>query len=180
MRTIFFFLALFCVFGSAFAQMLPGAKPVATNMMDSTGKPLLMDFSINLTGIEDANMPYSVFSQRPLMLYYFSPLCPYCRKSYPDIQQIAKEYEQKGLASIAVSVGGVEKREILIFMKQHKAAIPFFQDSEQEFAKKYGDKYVPRLYLISPDRKVTRYTAFEQNNLKDIRADIEKLPGISK
>ena len=180
MRITLLSIALFCVFGNAFAQMLPGAKPVATHMADSTGKPLLMDFNIKLTGIKDANMPYSVFSQRPLMLYYFSPFCPHCQKSYPSIQQVAKEYEQKGLASIAVSVGNVGKRDIMMFMEQYKAAIPFFQDSEQEFAKKYGDGYVPRLYLISPDGKVTRYTALEQDNLKDIKADIEKLPGISK
>ncbi|MDR1812687.1 MAG: TlpA family protein disulfide reductase [Candidatus Fibromonas sp.] len=181
MRTILLFLALFCVFGYALAQMLPGAKQAVPPMADSTGKPLLMDFNINLTGLKDANMPYSVFGQRPLMLYYFSPFCPHCQKSYPHIQQIAKEYEQKGLASIAVSVGGnVGKRDILMFMEQYKASIPFFQDSEQGFANKYGDGFVPRLYLISPDGKVTRYTALEPNNLKDIKADIEKLPGISK
>jgi len=180
MRIILFSLILFCVLGNAFAQMLPGAKPVATPMADSTGKPLQMDFNVKLTGIKDANMPYSVFSQRPLMLYYFSPFCPHCQKSYPGIQQVAKEYEQKGLVSIAVSVGSVGKRDILMFMEQHKAAIPFFQDSEQEFAKKYGDGYVPRLYLVSPDGKVTRYTSLEQDDLKSIRTDIEKLPGISK
>ncbi len=180
MRIILLLLALFCVFGNAFAQMLPGAKPVTAPMADSTGKPLLMDFNINLAGIKDANMPYSVFGQRPLLLYYFSPHCPHCQKSYPGVQQVAKEYEQKGLASVAIAVNGVGKRDILMFMEQHKATIPFFQDSEQEFAKKYGDGYVPRLYLISPDGKVTRYTALEKENLKDIKADIEKLPGISK
>jgi thiol-disulfide isomerase/thioredoxin len=180
MRITLLFLALFCT-GNAFAQMLFGAKPIATPMADSTGKPIQMDFGVKLTGIKDANMPYSVFSQRPLLLYYFSPHCPHCQKSYPGVQQVAKEYEQKGLASIAVSVGGnVGKRDILMFMEQHKAAIPFFQDSEQEFGKKYGDGYVPRLYLISTDGKVTRYTALEQDDLKTIKADIEKMQGISK
>jgi hypothetical protein len=93
---------------------------------------------------------------------------------------VAKEYEQKGLMSIAVSVGSVGKRDILMFMEQQNASIPFFHDTEQDFGKKYGDGYVPRLYLISPDGKVVRYTALENENLKEIKADIEKLPGISK
>jgi len=180
MRVMFLFLALFCVFGSAFAQMLPGAKPVATPMADSTGSPLLMDFNINLAGIADANMPFSVFSSRPLMIYYYSPHCPHCQKNYPSVQQLAKEYEQKGLTSIAVSVGSVNRRDILMFMEQHKASIPFFQDSEQAFGKKYGDGYVPRLYLISADRKVTRYTSTDSESLKAVRADIDKLLGIKK
>ncbi|MCL2208045.1 MAG: TlpA family protein disulfide reductase [Fibromonadales bacterium] len=180
MRTIFLFLAFFCVFGNAFAQMLPGAKPEVAPMADSTGKPILMDFSIKLTGIKDANMPYSVFSSRPLMVYYYSPHCPHCQKGYPGVQQLAREYEQKGLTAITISVGNVNRRDILMFMEQHNASLPFFQDAEQEFGKKYGDGYVPRLYLVSPDGKVTRYTSTDSDGLKDLRVDIDKLLGIKK
>jgi thiol-disulfide isomerase/thioredoxin len=169
-------LIVLCSLGMACGQMLPGAKPLATPMADSTGTPLLVDFNIKLAGIKDANMPFSVFSQRPLMIYYFGPHCPHCKKHYSGIQQIAKEYEQKGLTSIAVSVGGnISKRDILMFMEQQKASIPFFQDAEGDFGKKYGDGYVPRLYLIFPDGKIVRYTAFESEDIKGIKADIEKL-----
>jgi len=180
MRTKLLFLALFCVLGNAYAQMLPGAKPITTPMADSAGNLILMDFSMKLVGIKDANMPFSVFNRRPLMVYYFSPHCPHCQKGYGGVQKMGKEYEQKGLTSIAVSVGNVGKRDILMFMEQQNASLPFFQDSEQEFGKKYGDGYVPRLYLISPDGKVTRYTNTEGEHLKDIRTDIDKLLGISK
>jgi thiol-disulfide isomerase/thioredoxin len=175
MRCLVFLSIVFCALGLASAQMMPGAKPLATPMADSTGKPLLIDFSISLAGLKDANMPFSVFSQRPLMIYYFSPHCPHCQKSYGGIQQIAKEYERTGLASIALSVGKVGKRDILMFMEQQKASIPFFQDTEGAFGQKYGDGYVPRLYLVSPDGKLIRYTAFESENIKDIKSDIEKL-----
>lgn len=137
-----------------------------------------MDFSIKLTGIKDANMPFSVFSSRPLMIYYFSPRCEHCQKAYRGIQQLAKEYEQRGLVSIAVSVSNVSTREILMFMEQQNASIPFFQDNE-DFGKKYGDGYVPRLYLTYPDGKVIRYTDLEKDKLK-IRTDIENLLGIRK
>jgi len=175
-----FFLLVLCAFTAVNAQLLPGSKPVHTYMTDSVGKPLLMDFGIKLTGIKDANMPFSVFSSRPLMIYYFSPFCPHCQRSYGGVQQVAKEYEQKGLASIAVSIGNVGKRDILMFMEERNASIPFFQDAEQDFSKKYGDGYVPRLYLVSSDGKVVRYTAVENENLKEIKADIEKLLGLGK
>jgi thiol-disulfide isomerase/thioredoxin len=171
---------VFCATGFAGAQMLPGAKPVATPMADSTGKPLLMDYKAKLTGLKDANMPFSTFSSRPLMIYYFSPSCPHCQRSYGGIQQVAKEYEQKGLASIAVSVSNTSKRDILMFMGEQNASIPFFHDADQEFGKKYGDGYVPRLYLVYPDGKVFRYTSLDSEHIKDIKADIEKMPGINK
>jgi peroxiredoxin len=175
MRYIIFLSIVFCALGLACGQMLPGAKSITTPMADSTGTQLLMDFNIKLTGLKDANMPFSVFSQRPLLIYYFSPFCPHCQKNYGGIQQIAKEYEQKGLVSIAVSVGKVNRRDILMFMEQQKAAIPFFQDVDGVFGQKYGDGYVPRLYVVSSDGKIFRYTAFESDNVKDIKADIEKL-----
>jgi len=180
MRIIFLFLALFCVTGIAFAHALPTVKSEAVPMTDSTGKPLLMDFNIKLSGIKDANMPFAVFSSRPLMVYYYSPHCPHCQKGYPGVQQMAKEYEQKGLTSITISVGNVNRRDILMFMDQHRASIPFFQDSDQEFGKKYGDGYVPRLYLISADGKVTRYTNTDSEALKDIKLDLDKMLGIKK
>ena len=176
-----FFLLVLCAFTAVNAQLLPGSKPVQTYMTDSAGKQLLMDFNIKLTGIKDVNTPFSVFSSRPLMVYYFSPFCPHCQKSYGGVQQVAKEYEQKGLTSLAISVGsGATKRDILKFMEEQKASIPFYQDADQDFSKKYGDGYVPRLYLVSPDGKIVRYSSLENENLKEIKADIEKLLGLSK
>jgi len=169
-----------CAFTAVNAQLLPGSKPVQTFMTDSTGKQLLMDFNVKLTGIKDANMPFSAFSSRPLMIYYFSPFCPHCQRSYPGIQVVAKEYEQKGLTSMAISIGSVTKRDILMFMEERNASIPFFQDADGDFSKKYGDGYVPRLYLVHPDGKVVRYTALENEHIKEIKTDIEKLLGISK
>jgi len=141
-----------------------------------------MDFSVNLTGIKGAaNMPFSLFSYRPLMIYYFHPSVPTCQESYPRIQQIAKEYEQKGLTSIAVSVSATSKKEILMFMEEQKASIPFFQDNG-DFAKKYSDgvrPIVPRLFLVYPDGKILRYRDFENEHFKEIKTDIEKLLGPS-
>ena len=175
-----FFLLVFCAFTAVNAQLLPGSKPVQTYMTDSTGKLLIMDFNIKLTGIKDVNTPFSVFSSRPLMVYYFSPFCPHCQRSYGGVQQVAKEYEQKGLTSLAISIGNVGKRDVLMFMEQQKASIPFYQDSEQDFSKKYGDGYVPRLYLVSPDGKIVRYGSVENEHIKEIKADIEKLLGLGK
>jgi len=176
-----FFLLILCAFTAVNAQLLPGSKPVQAYMTDSTGKVLLMDFGIKLTGIKDANTPFSVFSSRPLLIYYFSPFCPHCQKSYGGVQQVAKEYERKGLTSLAISIGNTQKRDILMFMEQQKASIPFFQDTDQDFGKKYGDGYVPRLYLVSSDGKIVRYTSLEnESHIKEIKADIEKLLGLSK
>jgi len=179
MRKLFFFLALFCAFCDA--QVSSSAKSAPTAyMLDSASKPLVMDFNIQLASIKGSDLIFSLYSTRPLMIYYFSPSCPHCKKSYNSIQQIAKEYEQRGLNSIAVSVSGAGKRDIQMFMEEHNASIAFFQDNG-DFAKKYGDGYVPRLYLVFSDGKIVRHTNLENEaGLKAVKADIEKLLGITK
>ncbi|GHV13710.1 hypothetical protein AGMMS49938_08660 [Fibrobacterales bacterium] len=173
----FFLILLALMISFAGAQLMPNAKPVPTYMADSLGKPLLMDFSIKLEGIKDPNLPFAIFDKRPLMLLYFSPFCPHCQRNYGGIQQIANDYKNAGLESIAVSVGNVSKKDVLMFIEQQEGTMPFFKDSDFKFGKVYGDGYVPRLYLISPDGKVVRYTDLESDHIKDIRADIEKLLG---
>jgi len=182
MRKLLFLLALFCVFCDA--EVSPTTKTgatAATYMLDSASKqPLVMDFNIPLVSIKGSDLIFSLFSSRPLMIYYFSPSCPHCKNSYGGIQKIAKEYEQRGLNSIAVSVSGAGKRDVQLFMADHKASIPFFLDNG-EFAKKYGDGYVPRLYLVLSDGKIIRHDDLEnENRLKLVKADIEKILGIAK
>ena len=178
MYRVILLLVFLCAFGVACAQMLPEEKPAAVPMVDSIGKPISMDFNIQLASIKDANMPFAVFSSRPLMIYYFGPHCPHCMRGYSGVQQLAVEYEQRGLSSIAVSVGNASRRDVLMFMEQQRATIPFFQDTEQDFGKKYGDGFVPRLYLVSSSGEVTRYTSSDSEGLKAVKADIEKLLGI--
>jgi len=145
--------------------------------------PNLMDFNIRLTEITDTNIPFSTLSSQPLLIYYYSPYCPHCPATYPSVQLMSKEYESYGLIFITISVGSADKRDILMFIEQYNvlnATIPLFQDSYQEFSKKYGDGYVPRIYLIFPDGKVLRYTNAYSEGLKDIKVDLNRLLGIKK
>jgi thiol-disulfide isomerase/thioredoxin len=173
-----FFLALFCASCSEAGKIsdtLPTTEPNANYMVDSIGNPLLMDFDIPLTSIEDSNTPFSALGQQPLMIYYFAPWCPHSQSGYGRVQPIAKQYEQRGLLSIAVSISSVDKEEILEFMEQQNASIPFFQDNGNAFGRKYGDGYVPRVFLVYLSGKVVRYTSLSDESLTDIKADIEEL-----
>jgi len=134
----------------------------------------LMDFNIPLKSI-NSNKPFSEFSKQLLMIYYISPLCPHCREGYSDTQQIANKYEPKGLASIAIAVG--EESEILKFIDEQGATMPFFQDSEYAFLKKYGDNTVPKHYLVFPNGKTVLYQNSDREIKKmvfDIEAFVKK------
>jgi len=135
-----------------------------------TSKDTLIDFNIPLASI-NSEKPFSEFNNKLLMIYYMSPLCPHCRDGYGAIQQIAKKYGSKGLASIDIALGN--KSDILKFIEEYEASIPFFQDSESAFIKKYGDNTVPKHYLVFPNGKTVLYQHSE-DEIKKMVSDIEK------
>jgi len=128
-----------------------------------------MDFDIPLKSI-NSEKPFSEFNNKLLMIYYMSPLCPHCQEGYGDTQQIANKYEPKGLASIVIALGN--KNDILKFIEEYEASMPFFQDSESAFIKKYGDNYVPKHYLVYPNGKTILYQNSE-DEIKKMVSDIE-------
>ena len=130
---------------------------------------VIMDFNIPLISI-NSDKQFSSFSKRLLMIYYMDPFCPHCQRGYSSVQQIANEYEPRGLASIAIAVRS--ESDILEFIKVYGASMPFFQDSEYAFMEKFGIEYVPMRYLVYPNGKTLSYENSEIE-IKKMVSDIE-------
>jgi len=173
-RLFTFLLALGLCFGAASAQLLPVEPPAPKPMTDAKGNVIKMDFKLPLIGISDPGMLFAHYSQRPLLIFYFSPKCPHCQHNYPTVQKLAKEYESLGLSAMAVSVGGVTKNEIRGFMDQHNASIPFFQDASRQFSDNYGNGYVPVMYLVFENGTFIRYTEGGDLAMKHLRSELDK------
>lgn len=162
----------------SFAQLAP-EPPVAkiSLMMDSTTKaPIKMDFSKPLIGISDPGILFSHFSNKPLLIYYFSPKCPHCQKHFPEMQDLIKEYEQSGLTGIAIGLGGgIKKNDIRLFIDQFHVFIPVFQDANSKFSQTYGTGYIPVVYLVNPDGTFYRYETLDDANLNHLRATLNSM-----
>ena len=144
-RSMYMLIRIFSLIAFAaamsFAQLAPEPQVADIKlMMDSTtNKPMKMDFSKHLSGISDPGILFSHFSNRPLLIYYFSPKCPHCQKHFPEIQNLIREYESKGLTGIAIGLnGGIKKNDIRLFIDQYHAVIPVFQDTDSKFGPAYG------------------------------------------
>ena len=157
--------------GAAFAQFLP---PVPTLEKDAKGQPKKMDFSIPLTGISDPGILLSHFSNRPLFIFYFSPKCPHCIATYPKYQALLKEYEARGLQGLAISIGGMKKNDIRMFMDQQNAQVPMLQDTNRKFSDEYGSGHVPLMILVWENGTFIRYTENNAEVLDQIKAELDK------
>lgn len=157
--------------GAAFAQFLP---PVPALEKDAKGQPKKMDFSIPLTGISDPGILFSHFSSRNLLVYYYSPKCPHCIASYPKYQAFVQEYEARGLQGLAISIGGMKKNDIRMFMDQQNVQFPMLQDANRKFSDEYGSGHVPMMVLIFDNGTFIRYTENTPEVFDYIRKELDK------
>lgn len=181
-RSMYMLIRIFSLIAFAaamsFAQLAPEPQVADIKlMMDSTtNKPMKMDFSKHLSGISDPGILFSHFSNRPLLIYYFSPKCPHCQKHFPEIQNLIREYESKGLTGIAIGLnGGIKKNDIRLFIDQYHAVIPVFQDTDSKFGPAYGTGYIPVVYLVQKDGTFYRYETLNEANMNHLRATLNTI-----
>ena len=163
---------------TSFAQLAPEPQVADIKLMmdTTTNQPMKMDFSKHLSGISDPGILFSHFSNRPLLIYYFSPKCPHCQKHFPEIQNLIKEYESKGLTGIAIGLnGGIKKNDIRLFIDQYHAVIPVFQDTDSKFGPAYGTGYIPVLYFVQSDGTFYRYETLDEANMNHLKATLNKV-----
>jgi len=165
-----FAIALFA--GVASAQFLPAVPAIEKD--SATGAIKKFDYSLPLTGISDPGILLTHFTQRPLLLIYFSPKCPHCQAAYPKFQEIAKAYEPKGLQGLAISIGVVKKNDIRMFMDQLNVQIPVFQDANGKFSSSYGSGHVPMFMLVFENGQYIRYTENGPETFEQIKAELDK------
>jgi len=172
------FSALTFAVTATFAQLAPQPQMADVQLMQdsTTNQPKKMDFSIPLTGISDPGILFSHFSNRPLLIYYFSPKCPHCQRHMPEIQNLMKEYEPSGLTGIAIGLGGgIKKNDIRMFIDQFHVVIPVFQDANGKFGPDYGTGYIPVVYLVNPDGTFYRYETLNDGTMNHLRATLNKM-----
>lgn len=157
--------------GVACAQFLPAVPSIEK---DAKGTPKKMDFSIPLTGISDPGILFSHFSSRPLLIYYFSPKCPHCIQSYPKYQGMVKEFEARGLQGVAISIGGMKKNDIRMFMDQQNVQVPVLQDANRKFSDEYGSGHVPMMILVFDNGQFIRYTENNAELYDNVRNELTK------
>lgn len=169
----FAFIALFAV--AALAQV-EAKQEVPELMKDSSGTVLKMDFTIPLAGINDPGMLFSHFSNKPLLIFYFSPKCPHCQANFPQVQDLIKEYEPKGLNGLAISIGGgIKKNDVRLFIDQFNASLPIFQDVNAKFGPRYGTGYVPVIFLVNKDGTFYRFGDSSKKSFSQLKELLNKM-----
>ena len=94
---------------------------------------------------------------RFVVLHFWASWCPDCRRDTPELKRLQEEFASDSLVFIHISFD-TDREAWKKAVEQY--AIPYPQASElrkfhdTEIAAAYGVKWIPSLYLISPDGRV--------------------------
>jgi len=92
-------------------------------------------------------------TQGPLLAAFFKVSCPTCQYTFPFIERLYQQFQSKGVQVWGISQD--DARESQRFAKQYAVTFPLLLDDDHyEISRQYGLKYVPTLFLISPDGRV--------------------------
>jgi DsbE subfamily thiol:disulfide oxidoreductase len=99
------------------------------------------------TDLSGDEVVFSSFRGKPVLLNFWATWCPYCREERPQLNSIYKEYKDRGLIVVAISVDrsvNVVRR----FLRRMPADFIILHDNNREAAERYGVFSLPTSFLI--------------------------------
>ncbi len=93
------------------------------------------------------NVSLSSFKGKPVLLNFWATWCPYCREERPSLNALYKEYKDKDLVIIAVSVDKSEET-VRRFLKRTTLDFMVLHDKDNKASGLYGVYSLPTTFLI--------------------------------
>ena len=112
------------------------------------------DFTITADNGQTVSMPH--FQGKLLVLNFFATWCGPCIEEVPSLSEFAKQYADKGVTVLSISVDQNEQA-YKNFVAKYKPA--FLTVRERNLHEKFGTFMYPETYLITADGKVLRKIA---------------------
>lgn len=120
-----------------------------------------INFALNPKPVSDANMKFSHFANRKLVIYYFSAKCPHCQHAFPHVQKVSDELAAQGFTAIAIAIKYNSEDDIRGFIRDYKVHIPVFQDEDRSFGENYGTGSIPLVIMVNDKGEYIRYKSFD-------------------
>jgi len=143
-KTLFAFL-LFSVTLLTVSNYNSNAQLFSPSEIDKLTGKKAPEFTVN--DLSGKRVSLSSFSGKPILLNFWATWCPYCREERAYLNSLQKEYKDKGLIIIAVSIDN--SIEIVKgYLKRVPADFVILHDNNKDAASAYGVYSLPTNFLI--------------------------------
>ena len=129
-----------------------------------------------LKGVDEKEYSLDSFNGKKMLAVIFScNHCPYVQAYEERIKEIQREFEEKGLAVIAVNSNDDSQYPDDSFENMKKRAsekhfnFPYLRDEDQSLAKAFDASHTPEIFLFDQERKLVYHGKID-DNWKDEKA----------
>jgi thiol-disulfide isomerase/thioredoxin len=115
---------------------------------------------------------------KPAKLYlvdFWASWCAPCRKSFPFLDSLQKEYGSEGLVVLGISLD-TDIKEALGFSNSIKVSYDLYHDQERNLKQRLEIPAIPFVYFLSPMGEIlAQHRGFKEGAEAEIRATLKKL-----
>jgi peroxiredoxin len=110
---------------------------------------------------------------RAVVVAFWCNHCPYVRAWEDRFNAIAREYAERGVATVAICANDPtdypdDSFENMARRAQEKGyAFPYLHDATQEVARAYGAQRTPELFVLGPGRRLAYHGAIDDSTDPD-------------
>ena len=112
--------------------------------------------SFELTKNDGTKFSNATLKGKPAVLVFWSLYCSKCKKETPQINQIAKEFNSKGVEVVGINIGET-KEEMETGVKDFGIEYPVAEDAGKSVMEKFGAIGTPTIVFLDKEGKVQFY-----------------------
>ena len=124
--------------------------------------------NFTLLDLENKEFSLSDFKGKPLILFFWTTWCPYCRKELKLLNTLHAQFLQNGVELVAINVEDPAEK-VQRFMGNYPFSYRVLLDTDAEVAQAFGILGVPTYILINKEgRIVFNNNYFPQKEYQDL------------
>ena len=111
--------------------------------------------SWSLQDLNGKTINSSDFKGKMVILNFWATWCLPCRAEIPDFIEMAKQYQDKGLVIIGISLDSVQPSEVAAFVKKAGINYPIVMGNQDVAAAYGGIEAIPTTFVIDAKGKLS-------------------------
>jgi peroxiredoxin len=155
----------------------PAPQPPAQPGTQATGTYEQKETYFKLPGAYGGELDLASYAGKPVLVFFFTETCPYCRKAAPEMQKLYQKYGQKGLAFAGICLDETADAP-KNFAKDLGVSFPLAYNGMQ-VSRRYRTQGVPYIFLLDRTHKIFDvWEGYDESYLPQINKTIGTLlPG---
>jgi len=129
----------------------------------------------DLKDLNGKSISLKKYSGKVVLVDFWASWCGPCRKSFPWMNKVQKEYGKKGFEVVAINLD-TERELVDEFLTKNKAQFKIALDPEGKTAERYGVIAMPSAYLVDGKGKIVQsYHGFLKKDVLKKEKHIQEL-----